>query len=83
MVWSTQAWAACCSKSALPMPQAVSVAGIERYFPRIGSRYVFLHGFAKSDKASITADNKKRCNLPAGYFSNYLLWPWRRPSGQV
>lgn len=26
---------------------------------RIGSRYVFLHGFAKSDKANITQDEKK------------------------
>lgn len=26
---------------------------------RIGSRYVFLHGFPKSDKANITQDEKK------------------------
>jgi len=26
---------------------------------RIGSRYVFLHGFAKNDKANITQDEKK------------------------
>lgn len=26
---------------------------------RIGSRYVFLHGFAKSDKANVTPDEKK------------------------
>jgi len=26
---------------------------------RIGSRYVFLHGFAKSDRANITQDEKK------------------------
>lgn len=26
---------------------------------RMGSRYVFLHGFAKNDKANITEDEKK------------------------
>ena len=26
---------------------------------RIGSRYVFLHGFSKSDKANVTQDEKK------------------------
>jgi len=26
---------------------------------RIGDRYVFLHGFAKNDKANITQDEKK------------------------
>lgn len=30
---------------------------------RIGSRYVFLHGFPKSDKANITHDEKKALQL--------------------
>lgn len=30
-----------------------------RLSPRIGSRYVFLHGFPKSDKANFTQDEKK------------------------
>jgi len=30
---------------------------------RIGNRYVFMHGFAKSTKANIKRDEKKRCNM--------------------
>lgn len=35
---------------------------------RIGSRYVFLHGFAKSDKASITADEQKTLQFAGRVF---------------
>lgn len=30
---------------------------------RIGSRYVFLHGFPKSDKANITQDERKALEI--------------------
>lgn len=35
---------------------------------RIGSRYVFLHGFPKSDKANITQDEKKALQLAGKVF---------------
>ncbi|CAM3876101.1 hypothetical protein CCOS865_03446 [Pseudomonas reidholzensis] len=35
---------------------------------RIGSRYVFLHGFAKSDKASITQDEQKALQFAGKIF---------------
>lgn len=35
---------------------------------RIGSRYVFLHGFAKSDKANVTPEEKRHCSLLARCF---------------
>ncbi|QNH15534.1 RelE toxin of RelE / RelB toxin-antitoxin system [Xanthomonas sp. SS] len=37
---------------------------------RIGSRYVFLHGFPKSGKANIAQERRKRCNSPARCFWN-------------
>ena len=47
---------------------------------RIGSRYVFLHGFAKNDKANITEEEKKALQfagkvfleLPVGNLSKAL-----------
>jgi len=39
---------------------------------KIGSRYVFLHGFAKNNKANITQDEKKRCNSRARRFWSCL-----------
>ena len=35
---------------------------------RIGSRYVFLHGFAKNDKANITEDEKKALQFAGKVF---------------
>ena len=35
---------------------------------RIGSRYVFLHGFPKSDKANITQDEKKALQFAGKVF---------------
>jgi len=35
---------------------------------RIGSRHVFLHGFAKSDKANITQDEKKALQFAGKVF---------------
>ena len=35
---------------------------------RIGSRYVFLHGFPKSDKANITQDEKKAMQFAGKVF---------------
>jgi hypothetical protein len=35
---------------------------------RIGSRYVFLHGFPKSDKANITSDEKKALQFAGRVF---------------
>ncbi|MEP7010740.1 MAG: type II toxin-antitoxin system RelE/ParE family toxin [Acidobacteriota bacterium] len=35
---------------------------------RIGNRYVFLHGFAKSDKANITPDEKKALKFAGKVF---------------
>jgi hypothetical protein len=35
---------------------------------RIGSRYVFLHGFAKNDKANITEDDKKALQFAGKVF---------------
>ena len=35
---------------------------------RIGARYVFLHGFAKSDKANITQDEKKALQFAGKVF---------------
>lgn len=35
---------------------------------RIGSRYVFLHGFAKHDKANITHDEKKALQFAGNVF---------------
>lgn len=43
---------------------------------RVGHRYVFLHGFPKSDKANITRDEKKRCNMPGRYFLSYRPPSW-------
>lgn len=37
---------------------------------RIGSRYVFLHGFPKSDKANITQDEKKALQFAGRVFLN-------------
>lgn len=37
---------------------------------RIGNRYVFLHGFPKSDKANITQDEKKALQFAAKVFLN-------------
>lgn len=39
---------------------------------RIGNRYVFLHGFAKSDKANITLENKKRCASLEGFSWSFV-----------
>ncbi|MDZ3991754.1 type II toxin-antitoxin system RelE/ParE family toxin [Pseudomonas sp. Teo4] len=35
---------------------------------RVGSRYVFLHGFAKSDKANITAEEQKALQFAGKVF---------------
>ena len=35
---------------------------------RVGSRYVFLHGFSKSDKANITQDEKKALQFAGKVF---------------
>lgn len=35
---------------------------------RVGSRYVFLHGFPKSDKANITQDEKKALQFAGKVF---------------
>ena len=35
---------------------------------RIGSRYVFLHGFSKSDKANVTQDEKKALQFAGKVF---------------
>ena len=35
---------------------------------RIGSRYVFLHGFAKNDKANITGDERKALQFAGKVF---------------
>ncbi|WP_445145107.1 type II toxin-antitoxin system RelE/ParE family toxin [Dyella sp. Tek66A03] len=35
---------------------------------RIGSRYVFLHGFPKSDKANITQDERKALQFAGKVF---------------
>ncbi|WP_060507283.1 type II toxin-antitoxin system RelE/ParE family toxin [Pseudomonas sp. NBRC 111124] len=35
---------------------------------RIGNRYVFLHGFAKSDKANITSDEQKALSFAGKVF---------------
>ena len=35
---------------------------------RIGSRYVFLHGFSKSDKANITQDERKALQFAGKVF---------------
>lgn len=35
---------------------------------RIGSRYVFLHGFAKNDKANITEDEKRALRFAGKVF---------------
>ena len=35
---------------------------------KIGSRYVFLHGFPKSDKANITQDEKKALQVAGKVF---------------
>ena len=35
---------------------------------RTGSRYVFLHGFPKSDKANITLDEKKALQFAGNVF---------------
>ena len=35
---------------------------------RIGSRYVFLHGFPKSDKANISQDEKKALQFASKVF---------------
>lgn len=35
---------------------------------RIGSRYVFLHGFARNDKANITEDEKKALQFAGKVF---------------
>ncbi|GAA4333547.1 hypothetical protein GCM10023144_24920 [Pigmentiphaga soli] len=35
---------------------------------RIGSRYVFLHGFPKNDKANITRDEKKALRFAGQVF---------------
>lgn len=43
---------------------------------RVGHRYVFLHGFPKSDKANITRDERKRCNMLARYFLSYQPRGW-------
>lgn len=43
---------------------------------RVGHRYVFLHGFPKSDKANVTRDEKKRCNMLARYFWSYQARGW-------
>jgi hypothetical protein len=45
----------------------------ERWLPhtaggRIGSRYVFLHGFPKNDKANITQDEKKALQFAGKVF---------------
>lgn len=40
---------------------------------RVGHRYIFLHGFPKSDKANITRDEKKHCNMLARYFWSYRV----------
>lgn len=45
---------------------------------RLGRRYVFLHGFPKSDKADITQGEKKRCNSSARCFWNCPTKPWQR-----
>lgn len=37
---------------------------------RIGDRYVFLHGFAKKDKANITQDEKKALQFAGKVFLN-------------
>lgn len=47
-------------KMRVPRPGGGKSAGYRTLLSaRIGSRYVFLHGFPKSDKANITLDEKK------------------------
>jgi hypothetical protein len=48
---------------------------------RIGSRYVFLHGFPKSDKANITQEEKRRCNSPVRFSWNCLQKPCQKRCG--
>lgn len=53
----------------LPEPRGGKSGGYRTLLSaRIGSRYVFLHGFPKSDKANITQDEKKALQFAGKVF---------------
>ncbi|GEM_PF-4914681 len=62
-----RAWVVSCSKNAWQRMVRESAAVIEP-FARIGNRCVFLHGFAKSDKANITLEEQKALRFAGKVF---------------
>jgi hypothetical protein len=60
-------------KKRLPRPGGGKSGGYRTVLSaRIGERYVFLHGFAKKDKANITQDEKKALQFAGKVFLGSL-----------
>lgn len=57
-----------CKKRVARLGGGKSAGYRTRLSVRIGSRYVFLHGFPKSDKANITQDEKKALQFAGKVF---------------
>ncbi|CAM5195349.1 hypothetical protein CDEF62S_01674 [Castellaniella defragrans] len=56
-------------KKRIGRPGAGKSGGYRTLLPaRVGDRYVFLHGFSKSDKANITRDEKRALQFAGKVF---------------